>query len=360
MGCSKVEERSEGREGEERGRGVEGKEREEWSVGRVVGLCLSLLPSNHLNLTPRWRQWFLRGQSGLLLMSCFYTIVSLGPPGLFALITLVQAASYHEVMRLGHEVTGVQGMETWCWLLWLLANLHWTLPQLVPLPPSLLLPLTFTLYLLLLTHFVLSIRHTSHCLHRYCLLAWSHAAVAFLAGQASLATLTLQHGMVWVVLAFSIITINDIMAYMCGFFLGQTPLIVLSPKKTIEGYVGGGLATILLGPLYGALLLNQPSLLCPSSSLSTLPCSPSSLSLYSSSPSLPLSASPFILHCLAISVFASTFGPVAGFLCSGFKRACDRKNFGCLIPGHGGVLDRCDCMFLMASFTYVYIETFVY
>ena len=37
----------------------------------------------------------------------------------------------------------------------------------------------------------------------------------------------------------SIITINDIFAYMCGFFLGSTPLIVLSPKKTVEGFIGG-------------------------------------------------------------------------------------------------------------------------
>jgi phosphatidate cytidylyltransferase len=30
------------------------------------------------------------------------------------------------------------------------------------------------------------------------------------------------------------------------------------------------------------------------------------------------------------------------------------QNFGSVIPGHGGVLDRCDCMFLMAAFIYVY------
>ena len=33
------------------------------------------------------------------------------------------------------------------------------------------------------------------------------------------------------------------------------------------------------------------------------------------------------------------------------------QNFGSLIPGHGGVLDRCDCMFLMAAFSYVYVST---
>ena len=51
----------------------------------------------------------------------------------------------------------------------------------------------------------------------------------------------------WTIFAFLIITINDIAAYMFGFFFGQTPLIVLSPRKTVEGYLGGGLVTIILG-----------------------------------------------------------------------------------------------------------------
>ena len=70
----------------------------------LLGLGLSLLPSNHLDLSPRWQQWFLRllffkeseqqlvfrGQSGLLLLSCFYTIVCMGPIGLYVLTNIVQ------------------------------------------------------------------------------------------------------------------------------------------------------------------------------------------------------------------------------------------------------------------------------
>jgi len=322
----------------------------------LLGLGLSLLPSNHLDLSPRWHQWFLRGQSGLLLMSCFYTIVCMGPIGLYLLTNIVQAASFHEVMSLGHATTGVEGMQTWCWLLLLTGNIYWSDPELFPFPHELLLPICFSVYLLLIAYFLLSIRHTSHCLPRYALLGWAHAAVLFLGGQAALSNLTLRHGMAWTIFAFLIITINDIAAYMFGFFFGQTPLIVLSPRKTVEGYLGGGLVTIILGPLLGLALQSQPSLLCPTSALFPIPFPPTSSlpSLYTGSPS------PFLLHCAAISLFASTLGPMAGFFCSGFKRACNRKNFGSLIPGHGGVLDRCDCMFLMASFTFVYVETFVY
>ena len=38
------------------------------------------------------------------------------------------------------------------------------------------------------------------------------------------------------------VVINDVMAYMFGFFFGRTPLIQLSPKKTWEGFIGGGVS----------------------------------------------------------------------------------------------------------------------
>ena len=142
----------------------------------------------------------------------------------------------------------------------------------------------------------------------------------------------------------TIITLNDIAAYMCGFFCGRTPLTALSPHKTVEGYVGGGAVTVVLGPALAGWLQQFPAL------TDTV-----LASQFYSGPS-----SPFVLHCAAISLFAATLGPTAGLLCSGFKRGCNRKNFGSLIPGHGGVMDRCDCMFLMAVFTYFYLENVVY
>jgi len=45
------------------------------------------------------------------------------------------------------------------------------------------------------------------------------------------------------------IAINDVWAYVFGFFFGRTPLIELSPKKTWEGFIGGGFATVVFGLL---------------------------------------------------------------------------------------------------------------
>lgn len=54
-------------------------------------------------------------------------------------------------------------------------------------------------------------------------------------------------GLIWFIVPVSMIVINDVMAYIFGFFFGKTPLIKLSPKKTWEGFIGGGLATVVLG-----------------------------------------------------------------------------------------------------------------
>ena len=156
--------------------------------------------------------------------------------------------------------------------------------------------LCFILYLLLLTWFVLSIRHQADCLPRYCLLAWAHLATFFLVVAGFLLNLTLQHGMVWYIFSMSIITINDIAAYMCGFFFGSTPLIVLSPKKTVEGYLGGGLVTVLLAPLYANFLQQFSQLTCPARQFAVQPCS--STTFYQGQ------YSPFVFHCLVISIFA--------------------------------------------------------
>jgi phosphatidate cytidylyltransferase len=52
-------------------------------------------------------------------------------------------------------------------------------------------------------------------------------------------------GFFWVVITNGSVMINDIMAFVFGKLFGRTKLIKLSPNKTVEGFVGGGISTVI-------------------------------------------------------------------------------------------------------------------
>ena len=55
-----------------------------------------------------------------------------------------------------------------------------------------------------------------------------------------------QLGVFWDVFVPMVIACNDCWAYFCGRTFGRTPLIKLSPNKTLEGFVGGAVATFIM------------------------------------------------------------------------------------------------------------------
>jgi phosphatidate cytidylyltransferase len=60
---------------------------------------------------------------------------------------------------------------------------------------------------------------------------------------------------------------------------------------------------------------------------------------------------------LVLAAFASFGAPLGGILASGAKRAVDLKDFGKLVPGHGGVMDRVDCQLFMSAFSYLFLSS---
>lgn len=121
----------------------------------------------------------------------------------------------------------------------------------------------------------------------------------------------------------------DTCAYCVGVLFGKHKLApVLSPKKSIEGAVGGVVGAALLGALYGAVVKNHMVMENPS--------------LY------------FAIIC-AVGAVISQFGDL---IASGIKRQHDIKDYGKLIPGHGGILDRFDSVIFTAPLIYALLFAF--
>ena len=63
-------------------------------------------------------------------------------------------------------------------------------------------------------------------------------------------------GFFWLVITNGSVMINDIMAFVFGKTFGRTQLIKLSPNKTWEGFIGGGISTIIFA-IYMSGYLSQ-------------------------------------------------------------------------------------------------------
>lgn len=70
-------------------------------------------------------------------------------------------------------------------------------------------------------------------------------------------------GLIWLWVPASLVICNDIFAYIWGITLGRTPLIKLSPKKTVEGFVGAFLSTIVFAILWGTYFARFNYMICP-------------------------------------------------------------------------------------------------
>ena len=65
---------------------------------------------------------------------------------------------------------------------------------------------------------------------------------------------------------------------------------------------------------------------------------------------------PAVLYTILYGMCASLIAPFIGFFASGFKRAVGIKDFANTLPGHGGFIDRMDCISLVAWFQFFLVN----
>jgi phosphatidate cytidylyltransferase len=121
---------------------------------------------------------------------------------------------------------------------------------------------------------------------------------------------------------------TDTFAYFSGVFFGKHKLCPeISPKKTVEGSVGGTLGCVVMLIIYGVLLektfgqtINYPKL-------------------------------------AILGVLVAIISQIGDLTASIIKRKYGVKDYGSIFPGHGGILDRLDSIITTAPLVYIYILT---
>ena len=132
---------------------------------------------------------------------------------------------------------------------------------------------------------------------------------------------------------FILIWTNDTFAYLVGKSIGKHKLYErISPKKTIEGFLGGVAFAIFAGYLISKLYI-KPN---------------------------PNFSDTSILIWTMIALIVGVFGTIGDLIESKFKRIAEVKDSGKIMPGHGGILDRLDSVIFVAPIVYLFYQILSY
>lgn len=116
----------------------------------------------------------------------------------------------------------------------------------------------------------------------------------------------------------------DIFAYFVGVLIGKHHFSKVSPKKTIEGCVGGIVGAALGTGVYGYILSSHIK-----------------------------ASEGFVLACVVMGIVCGFISMIGDLAASAIKREVGIKDYGKIIPGHGGFLDRLDSILFITPIVYL-------
>ena len=142
--------------------------------------------------------------------------------------------------------------------------------------------------------------------------------------------LNMEYGRFYILYVFCGAFVSDTFAFLVGSKFGKTKLAPdISPKKTVEGSIGGILGVIIFFILL-TLLGNYK------------------LGIYGN-----------VFYWVIVGIAASVAGQFGDLTASAIKRYCKIKDFGNIMPGHGGILDRFDSLMFVAPIVYIFIKLYI-
>lgn len=142
--------------------------------------------------------------------------------------------------------------------------------------------------------------------------------------------LGLPYGRFYILFVLCGAFISDTCAFLIGSKFGKTKLAPdISPKKTVEGSIGG-----IVGVLIAFVIL-------------------AFIGKYT------LSINVNVVYWIFVALVSAIAGQFGDLTASAIKRYCKIKDFGNIMPGHGGILDRFDSLMFVAPIVYIFIKLYI-
>ncbi|MCI1034342.1 phosphatidate cytidylyltransferase [Raoultella terrigena] len=274
-------------------------------IASLIGYLLSLRKQNETiaNLNARIRAWWV-----MCIISVFAMLI--GPIGSVILFALMSFYALRECVTLTPTRRGDHEALFWCFfvilpLQYLLVGIEWysLFVIFIPVYAFLFIPARIALA-----------SDTTHFLERSAKIQWSLMIAVYCVSHAPALLMIDIPGFTGeniklVLFMMIVVQISDVLQYVFGKLWGKRPIVPkLSPNKTVEGFVGG----ILSASLVGAALFW---------------------------------VTPFsMIQAFFISLLITLLGFAGGLCMSAIKRDRGVKDFGAMLEGHGGMMDRIDSL----------------
>lgn len=275
------------------------------TVASVIGFLLSCRYQNATiaNLNARIRAWWLM---------CTVSVIAMlvGPIGSVVLFALMSFFALRECITLMPTRRGDHEALFWCFFIilpvqYVLVGIQWYSVFVIFIP----------VYAFLFIPARVAIAgDTQHFLERSAKIQWSLMMAVYCVSHApALLMLSIPgysgENIKLVLFMMIVVQISDVLQYVFGKLCGKRPIVPkLSPNKTVEGFVGGILSASLVG-----------------------------MGLWWITPFNPWQA-------FVISLLITLLGFLGGLCMSAIKRDRGVKDFGAMLEGHGGMMDRIDSL----------------
>ena len=204
-----------------------------------------------------------RYKTGFSIFGTFILLIAMGPLYCSLLVLIIEVGFFREIINLKRNYMKETLIKSSVFLVWyifingIVYLFFWNFQQMLETAPNNAIRfianyrnlIFFVLYIIGFSGYVVTLKF-GYIRYQIRLFMETHISllVCCIVGSSMI---VIYDGLIWFVAAALAVIVNDVCAYTVGLRIGRTRLIDLSPKKTLEGFIGGMVGTLIIMQLVG-------------------------------------------------------------------------------------------------------------